>query len=223
MKKLLLSAITLIIFVSCAETLNDKAEALIKDDMKRTLVNPKSYKAIETKTDSAFAPQDDPLLYSLMLDIARENITISDAESTIAEFNDNMINAENGMKMALKEKRKNYKDDYNKFSKIYDTCKSGKENVELIRDSISNLIGNKLEQIKKRLNTTNQFIGYKSIHKYSAENVSDTELKDSCFYLFDKDMKKVVLSLPLQQYRSLTETLNVIREGIESTEEDSIK
>lgn len=64
MKKILLFAlITITMSASCNLTKESKAEALVKESLKKALYKPDTYKPIETKVDSAFAPYDDPALF----------------------------------------------------------------------------------------------------------------------------------------------------------------
>lgn len=223
MKKLILFAVTALTISSCTETLNDKAETLIEKDMENTLVNPKTYDALETETDSAFAPYDDPELFTLVLDIARENIAISQIEQKVEELKANMANAEKGMNMTTIKKSEEYKANYERLKLYYDECKNQIDEIEPKKDDVAERIKDKLEVIKERLAAKREFIGYKSVHRYSAENQNGEELTDSCYYLFDKDMKEVILSLPLNQYNFMQQSFETMKKELSSIENDSIK
>ena len=64
MKKICIT-ISLAIFLlsSCNNSPTDKANVLIKDDMRKSLIITDSYEPVETKVDSAFAPFDEPEFY----------------------------------------------------------------------------------------------------------------------------------------------------------------
>ena len=63
MKRILLFALVAIALSACNLTKESKAEALVKESLKKALYKPDTYKPIETKVDSAFAPYDDPALF----------------------------------------------------------------------------------------------------------------------------------------------------------------
>lgn len=60
MKKFFYLALVAIVVVACGQSQEQKAESLIKEELKKSLYKPETYKPIETKVDSAFAPYDDP-------------------------------------------------------------------------------------------------------------------------------------------------------------------
>ena len=71
MKRFIFIFSVALLFVSCGQSPEDKANALIKAELRKTLFKPDTYKPIETKLDSAFAPFDDPNLYKIMGDLAK--------------------------------------------------------------------------------------------------------------------------------------------------------
>ena len=56
-------ALFAVIVVACGQSQEQKAETLIKENLKKSLYKPESYKPVETKVDSAFAPYDDPAFF----------------------------------------------------------------------------------------------------------------------------------------------------------------
>ena len=213
MKRTLLFIATSILLSACSETLNDKAEELIEKDMKQTLVNPSSYDGVETKTDSAFAPYDDPQIFSLFVDIARENVSINTIEQSIAELKTNMENAEKGMSLAKMKNDASYKKKYDEFKRYYEECKKQIESIEPQMEVITDRIKEKVDKMNELSSAPRQFIGYKSTHRYSAKNKEGKELADSCYYLFDKNMSKVVLSLPLTNYNVMLQAIETCRQN----------
>lgn len=211
MKRTLLLITAAVLLSACSDTLNDKAEDLIEKDMKTTLVKPDTYDAIETKTDSAFTPQDDPQLFTLFLDIARENVSINTIEQSIADLKENMKNAEQGMNLASTKNDESYRKKHAEFKKYYDECQKQINEIEPKMDVIMERIQEKLEKMNELTSAKRQFIGYKSVHRYSAENQDGKELTDSCYYLFDKNMQKVVLSLPLDKYNVILQSIEACR------------
>ena len=82
MKKLLLLTLTVFSIISCSQSPENKANALIQKDVKNTLSHPESYEALETVVDSAFAPFDDPAFYKKTLMIVKK---------TVGETNDSIV------------------------------------------------------------------------------------------------------------------------------------
>ena len=58
--------VLVVILVSCGQSQEEKANKLIKSELNKVLFKPESYKPVETKVDSAFAPLDDPALFALL-------------------------------------------------------------------------------------------------------------------------------------------------------------
>ena len=197
MKKLLISASAIIIMSGCSNTINDKAEKVIEKDMAKTLVTPDTYNAIETEVDSAFAPLDDPKVFNMILDIAGENVSLNTFESKLAELKENMKNAEKGMNLMNNLKGDKYSEEYKKYKSYYDEYADLVKEIEPQKEVITKRIQEKLQNVTKVLSGKRDFIGFKAIHKYSAENNQGKELTDSCFYLLDKDMNNVLFSFPL--------------------------
>lgn len=224
MRKTILLAITTLLFASCTETLNDKAEKLIEADMEKTLVKPDTYSAIETRTDSAYAPEDNPELFSIIMQIANENININRVQNTIDELQNNMKNAQTAMNLSKSLKKGDSKDQYNNYKKYYDECARQLELIKPELNKINERVQKYLDNAKNTLEKERSFSGFKSIHTYKAKNYSDKELTDSCYYLFDKDMTKVITSMPLTNYNIIKQMIkDVIDDNINTVEKDSIK
>ena len=71
MKKLICLSIITVLLVACNQSQEQKAEVLIKESLKTTLYKPETYKPIETKVDSAFAPYDDPAFYEELSELVK--------------------------------------------------------------------------------------------------------------------------------------------------------
>lgn len=56
MERILLGALLITLFVSCGKSPEEKANALIEDDIKKVLYHPETYDPAETQVDSAFTP-----------------------------------------------------------------------------------------------------------------------------------------------------------------------
>ena len=69
MRRILLGALLVTLFASCSKSLEDKANTLIEEDIKKTLYHPETYDPAETQVDSAFTPFDDPVFYEKTINI----------------------------------------------------------------------------------------------------------------------------------------------------------
>ena len=56
MKRTLILALCALLLSCCTKTPQQKAEALVKDAMLKSLILPDTYQPVETKLDSAFSP-----------------------------------------------------------------------------------------------------------------------------------------------------------------------
>ena len=63
MKKNLMFIAVLFALISCNQSPQEKANALIEVDLKKSLYHPETYNPAETVVDSAFTPFDDPIFY----------------------------------------------------------------------------------------------------------------------------------------------------------------
>ena len=221
MKKLFIAAAAVFMFASCSETIEDKAENIIESDMGKTLVKPDTYDALETKVDSAFAPMDDAAVINMMLRIAGENVSLSTIDSKISELKKNIENAHTNMMFLKKQKIDNSGEAYKKYKEYYDEYSKILKEIEAKKDIISERIEQEFKDVRNALNGDRKFIGYKVTHKYSAENNEGKQLEDSCMYLLDKEMKNVLFSFPLDKYRLIMQSIEMIGSQLESN--DSIK
>lgn len=86
MKKILLAVFAVAaLMASCQKSNQEKADALVGEEMKKILYFPDSYEAVETVLDSAFSPLDDPALYEKTLKMTEhlKNLTQLDARMKI--------------------------------------------------------------------------------------------------------------------------------------------
>ena len=81
MKRILFIVATTLLLASCVKTPEQKAEALIKEHLQKSLYHPDTYAPSETQLDSAFAPCDDPEFYEKTLKLAKLGDAISKFDS----------------------------------------------------------------------------------------------------------------------------------------------
>lgn len=80
MKKIIYFAIVAAIMVSCGQSQEQRAEALIKESLKKSLYKPETYKSVETKVDSAYAPYDDPAFFEELAELGKMNNEYTELE-----------------------------------------------------------------------------------------------------------------------------------------------
>ena len=71
MKKFIYLSFLTLVLVACSQSQEKKAEALIKESLKKSLYKPETYKPVETKVDSAFAPYDDPAFFEELAELEK--------------------------------------------------------------------------------------------------------------------------------------------------------
>jgi hypothetical protein len=71
MKKNLVFIAVLFALISCSQSPQEKANALIEIDLKKSLFHPESYDPAETIIDSAFTPFDDPYFYEKTVNLCK--------------------------------------------------------------------------------------------------------------------------------------------------------
>ena len=223
MKKILLAALMAAALASCTETMEDKAEVLIEKEMKNTLHNPDTYDALETKVDSAFAPDDNPEVFLLLAEIGSANISLSRCESNIAELKTNMQNAEANINLMSNLKGGNYVEGQKKYREYYEECARQIEKLSAAQDTITTHIGKKLMEVKKVLDARREFVGFKAVHRYSAENKEGKELTENYCYFFDKDMTKITFTIPMDKYDMLKQSFGDIKESLSAVRTDSVR
>lgn len=103
MKRVLLGAALVVLFVSCAKSPEEKAKSLIEDDIKKVLYHPESYDPAETLVDSAFAPFDDPVFYEKTLRLCKLGMAIDRCDENMKDAKSSMSFGADLIKVLLEE------------------------------------------------------------------------------------------------------------------------
>ena len=178
MKKLISLITVLMAFVaSCSPSPEKKAEALIKESIKKTLYFPDSYDPIETKIDSAFSPQADPRFISLVLEFNKKGLELEDLQSEIARAEGDVALYNPNLSAYFKTKYNQAKDEYDSLIQ---------KNEQLTSDLQS--FGGK---ISEQLQKTPEFLGYFAYHSYRAKNNNGDTLIGEKYFLIDKDITSI--------------------------------
>ena len=206
MKKIFYLALVAVIMVACGQSQEQKAEVLIKESLKKTLYKPETYKPVETKVDSAFAPYDDPAFFEELAELGKMN-------NEYAE---------------LEEKAKHAKSSMSIWSGPYQSAfgrneyQEAKEEYEEANAKIEKLKtkGRKqYEKVATMLQGERKFIGYKAVHNYRADNNAGNTLIGNSVFFIDENYTEVRYSLDVKEYNQIQETITQFKEQIEEGEE----
>lgn len=201
MKKICIT-ISLAIFLlsSCNNTPTDKANALIKDDMEKSLIIADSYEPVETKVDSAFAPFDAPEFYNQTLKLLKMGVEIQEYEEKAKQAKSSM---------AI------WSDPYSAYSKNqYQESKSEYEEYIEKQNAIKDKIENTVNKIKGMMQQKPKFIGYKVTHRYRAKNNAGQILLSDKLYILNNDFTDIIASYDMdnEEYVAFQEVVKQIKE-----------
>lgn len=184
MKKIIMFLLLAAVFVSCSKSPEQKANKLIKEDLQKSLVKPDSYQAVETKIDSAFSPYADPEFIKLAIEIFDITIEMSKYQEEIADakFTMNLYSPNSYFNDEYT------KDKYNKEKEKYNNANSSFEKAK-------KRLEKKAASIREILNKEPKFVGYEAHHTYRANNNAGNTLISHAYYIFDKDMKNILVAM----------------------------
>lgn len=211
MKNILFGIMTCVVFASCANSQEDKANVLIKEDIKKVLYHAKTYDPVETQVDSAFTPFDDPIFYEKTLQICKLGMLIEECNEKMKSARSSMAIWSGPYQSAFG--RNNYMEAKEEYHKNAENKKNAEKNAKILVD-----------ELKGMLEKEQQFIGFKARHSYRANNNAGQVVFGNMYYLFDKDVSKIiaVYDMDSDEYKAvqvlhkhmlgesvLTETVNI--------------
>jgi len=206
MKNLFLLLVFGAFVISCNNSPENKANALIKENLKKNLFKPDTYQPIETIVDSAFSPQDDPTLYEKMIITKELGSEIESLEFTIKD-------AKSSMALWSGPYQSSYdRNEYNEAKEEYDKAN---EKLEKIRKKAQPLVS----EIYDLLNQKPKFIGFKATHNYRADNNAGNTLIGNSIFIIDPDFEKILFSMEKEDYDDYQEALKQVKEQIEEQKE----
>ncbi len=206
MKKLFYLALISAVMVACGQSQEQKAEALIKESLKKSLYKPETYKPVETKVDSAFAPYDDPALFEELAELGKMNSEYEELKSKAKRAKTTMsIYSGPYMSAFDRNQYQEAKKDYNEAN----------EKIEKLKTK-----GRKqLEKVIKILQGSSKFVGYKAIHNYRADNNAGNTLIGNTIFFIDKNFEEITYSMEVEEYDQVQEAIDQLQEQLEETEE----
>lgn len=192
MKKVIGFILCLMVLGACSRTQEEKANLLIKEDIQKVLVKPDTYEPIETKLDSAFAPYETPEFMEntlkcvqLFMEIKEYKEKIKVAKSMMTIYEDNL-----GFPY--------FKNEYNEYKAEYKEATNK-------RNEIEKRLKRSGKKLKELVNAKREFIGYKTMHHYRADNNAGNTVLGTGFYLFDKDINTILISFSEEEIELIQE------------------
>ena len=206
MKKIFYLALVAIVMVACGQSQEQKAEALIKESLKKSLYKPETYKPVETKVDSAFAPYDDPAFFEELAELGKMN-------SEYADLEEKAKHAKSSMSIWSGPYQTSFgRNQYQESKEEYDEANAKIEKL--------NTKGRKqYEKVANMLQGNRKFIGYKAIHNYRADNNAGNTLIGNTIFFIDKNFEEVTYSMEVEEYNQVQEAIEQLQEQLEETEE----
>ncbi|MDY5598922.1 MAG: hypothetical protein SPF66_04395 [Bacteroidaceae bacterium] len=192
MRRILLGALLITLFVSCGKSSEEKANALIEDDIKKVLYHPETYDPAETQVDSAFTPFDDPVFYEKTVQLCKLGMSIDECDRK-------MKNAKSSMSIWSGPYQSAFgRNEYQEAKNEYDENERNKKSIEAKVQKLAT-------ELKTMLENEQQFIGFKARHRYRANNNAGQTIFGEMKYLFDKSLSKIVTSYDMdcEEYKAV--------------------
>lgn len=206
MKKFLYLAFIATVFIACSQSPEQKAEELIKESLKKSLFKPETYKPVDTKVDSAFAPFDDPDFY-------RELATLGQMNNEYWELEEKAKRAKSSMSIWADPYQTAFgKNQYQKAKEEYEEANAQIEKLKTKGIKQHDKVVSMIQNGKK-------FIGYKAVHNYRADNNAGNTLIGNTVFFIDKDFKEITFSLDVEEYNQIHENISQLIEQLEETKE----
>lgn len=206
MKKILLLTTLGLVFIACGKSQEQKAEALIKESLKKSLYKPETYKPVETQVDSAFAPYDDPTFYQELNELGKLNAEYEELESKAKHAKSSMAIWSGPYQTSFG------KNQYQEAKSDYDEANSSMERLSIK--------GRKqFEKVYSMLQEEPSFIGFKALHNYRADNNAGNTLIGNTIFFIDKNFEKIIFSMEVEEYNQMQEAISKFKEQIEEEDE----
>ena len=206
MKKFFYLAFLTLVLVACSQSQEQKAEALIKESLKKSLYKPETYKPVETKVDSAFAPYDDPAFFEELAELGKMNSEYEELDEKAKRAKSSMAIWSGPYQTAFgRNKYQEAKEDYDEANAQINKLKTkGKKQYE---------------KVVSMLQSERKFIGYKALHNYRADNNAGNTLIGNTIFFINQNFTEVQYSMEAEEYEQVQNAISQFKEQIEETEE----
>jgi hypothetical protein len=206
MKKFIYLSFLTLVLVACSQSQEQKAEALIKESLKKSLYKPETYKPVETKVDSAFAPYDDPAFFEELAELGKMNSEYEDLEEKAKRAKSSMAIWSGPYQTAFG------RNEYQEAKEEYDEA-----NAQI--DKLKTKGKKQYEKVVSMLQSERKFIGYKALHNYRADNNAGNTLIGNTIFFINQNFTEVLYSMEAEEYEQVQNTISQFKEQIEETEE----
>ena len=206
MKKFFYLAFLTLVLVACSQSQEQKAEALIKESLKKSLYKPETYKPVETKVDSAFAPYDDPAFFEELTELGEMNSEYEELEEKVKRAKSSMAIWSGPYQTAFG------RNEYQEAKEEYDEA-----NAQI--DKLKTKGKKQYEKVVSMLQSERKFIGYKALHNYRADNNAGNTLIGNTIFFINKNFTEVQYSMEAEEYEQVQNAISQFKEQIEETEE----
>ena len=206
MKKFFYLAFLALMVAACSQSPEQKAEKLIKESLKKSLYKPETYKPVETKVDSAFAPYDDPAFFKELAEFGIINSEYEELEEKAKRAKSSMAIWSGPYQSAFG------RNEYQEAKEEYDEANAKMDKLKTKAQKLYKKIVSVLQGERK-------FIGYKALHNYRADNNAGNTLIGNTFYFIDENFTEIRYSMEAEEYAQIQEALNQLKEVIEEHEE----
>lgn len=206
MKKIFYLALVTVVIAACGQSQEQKAEALIKESLKKSLYKPETYKPVETKVDSAFAPYDDPEFFEELAELGKMN-------SEFVELEEKAKHAKSSMAIWSGPYQTSFgRNEYQEAKEEYDEANAKMEKLKTKGRKQYEKVANILQESRK-------FIGFKAVHNYRANNNAGNTLIGNTIFFIDKNFEEVTYSMEVEEYTQMQEAISQFKEQIEEADE----
>jgi len=206
MKKFIYLSFLTLVLVACSQSQEQKAEALIKESLKKSLYKPETYKPVETKVDSAFAPYDDPAFFEELAELGKMNSEYEDLEEKAKRAKSSMAIWSGPYQTAFG------RNEYQEAKEEYDEA-----NAQI--DKLKTKGKKQYEKVVSMLQSERKFIGYKALHNYRADNNAGNTLIGNTIFFINQNFTEVLYSMEAEEYEQVQNAISQFKEQIEETEE----
>ncbi|MBR1774115.1 MAG: hypothetical protein IJ759_01185 [Bacteroidales bacterium] len=184
MKKVLILIAAAVMLVSCSKSPEEKANALIKEHMQKTLYIPDSYDPAETVIDSAFSPIHDPAFHEKLFKAYQ-------FDKQFARLDEEIKHAKSSMLIYANPYDSYSSNEYNTKKEKYESLLAQQEKIKEQAEKMNK----EFETLGKTIQKEGQkFIGFRVKHTYRAKNNSGNVLMGHSWFLIDKDFTKILAS-----------------------------
>lgn len=213
--------VAILMFASCSTSPIRKANALIEEKIKKNLTKPNSYESVDTQLDSTFTPLDDSKFHEQLMKLYKAGLQIDVYDNKIKDIKYKMNNVKSSMAIWSKPWSEYSKNQYQQAKEEYETYQKEFKQYTNEKESVTEKVQKQVEQIKTYLLSIKEpeFIGYKATHRYRANNNAGKTLIGDNFFVFDKNLTKIILSYDMEseEYITIQQLIKFIKEGSEDT------